>query len=380
MTFEYQNSGKYFALVAGGMEDLGAEEFSELGARNVTLAYRGIQFEADRRTLYALNYQTRLATRILAPLISFNCHSTDYLYKTVQTIDWTTLFRIDQTFAVFASVSNSKITHSKYAALKVKDAIVDLFREKIGRRPNVDPVNPDVWFNIHIDNNHAVLSLDTSGGSLHRRGYRTETGVSPMMETLAAAVIRLTEWQGEKPLYDPLCGSGTLLCEALMAWCRIPAGFLRKNFGFLYLPDYDKADWESVKNEALGNFRQLPEGLIAGSDISGRATKNAIENVNHLSGGNRVTISMKNFMEIDSLENQVIVCNPPYGIREGKPEEIAALYTSIGDFLKQKCKGSTAYIYVGDKQLLKSVGLKATWKKTLVNGALDGRLAKYEMY
>ncbi|PIS28927.1 MAG: RNA methyltransferase [Candidatus Marinimicrobia bacterium CG08_land_8_20_14_0_20_45_22] len=378
--FEYQKSGQYFALIAGGMEEHGAEEFTELGAQNVKLSYRGIQFEADPRTLYILNYQTRLATRILAPLISFNCHSTDYLYKVAKSVDWTTLFRVDQTFAVFASVANSHITHSQYAALKVKDAIVDCFREKFGSRPNVEPVTPDVWINIHIENNHAVLSLDTSGGSLHRRGYRTETGVSPMMETLAAAIIRLTEWQGEKPLYDPMCGSGTLLCEALMSYCRIPAGYLRKNFGFMFLPDFDKTVWETVREEAYHNFRQLPEGLIAGSDVSGRATKIAIENVNHISSGNRVTIKMLNFMKIDNLENRVIVCNPPYGIREGNPEEIAKLYTYLGDYLKQKCKGSTAYIYVGDKELLKFIGLKPTWKKPLVNGALDGRLAKYEMY
>jgi len=378
--FEYQKYGRYFALIAGGTEDLGAQEFQELGARNVKQLYRGIQFEADPRTLYGLNYHSRLATRILAPLLTFDCHSTDYLYKTAKSIDWMKFFSLDQTFAVFATAAHSKITHSKYAALKVKDAIVDLFREKTGRRPNVETIAPDVWFNVHIDNNRAVLSLDTSGGSLHRRGYRTETGASPMIETLAATIICLTGWQGEKPLYDPFCGSGTLLCEALMSYCRIPAGFLRQNFGFLYLPDYDANIWESVREASLQNIRPLPENLIAGSDISGRAAKIAIENVNHLPGGNRVTLMNKNFMDIPSLENRVIVCNPPYGIREGKPEETAALYKNLGDFLKQKCKDSTAYIYVGDKELLKSVGLKAAWKKPLVNGALDGRLAKYELY
>jgi len=378
--FEYQKHGKYFALIAGGTEEIGAEEFKELGARNVKLLYRGLQFEADPRTLYAINYHSRLATRILAPLLEFDCHSTDYLYKAAKSIDWSQFFSLDQTFAVFATVANSKITHSKYAALKVKDAIVDLFRERTGSRPNVETIAPDIWFNIHIENNHAVLSLDTSGGSLHRRGYRTETGSSPMIETLAATIIHLSGWQGEKPLYDPFCGAGTLLCEALMTFSRIPAGFLRKNFGFKYLPDFDISAWEAVQKEAKSALRQLPENLISGSDISGRAVRNAIDNVNHLSGGNQIRITTKSFAEIESLENQVIICNPPYGIREGKAEEMQALYSNFGDFLKQRCTGSIAYVYVGDRELLKSVGLKATWKKPLVNGALDGRLAKYELY
>jgi len=378
--FDYQKHGRYFALIAGGTEEYGAQEFQELGARNVKVLYRGIQFEAEPRTLYKLNYKSRLSTRILAPLIAFKCHSTDYLYKAARSIDWTKIFTLDQTFAVFATVANSKITHSKYAALKVKDAIVDLFREKTGRRPNVETITPDIWFNVHIDNNNAVLSLDTSGGSLHRRGYRTETGASPMIETLAATIIRLTGWQGEKPLYDPFCGSGTVLCEALMSYCRIPAGFLRENFGFRYLPDFDAKIWESVREEARREFRSLPENLIAGSDISSKAVRSAIANVNHLSGGNQIRITTRSFAEIESLDNFVIICNPPYGIREGKAGEIKALYTNFGDFLKQRCKGSVAYVYVGEPELLKSVGLKATWKKPLVNGALDGRLAKYELY
>ncbi len=378
--YQYQQTNRFFAQIARGLEDLGAEELEDLGARNTAPAYRGLYFDADAEALYRITYCARLITRVLAPLTAFHCHNPDYLYRAAKKIAWTDFLSMDQTFAVFANVSNSKIRHSKYAALRVKDAVVDGFREQFGRRPSVDTRQPDVWINLYIENNHATLSLDASGGSLHRRGYRQQAGEAPMQETVAAAVIRLSGWQGEQPLYDPMCGSGTLLAEALMHYCRIPAGFLRNRFGFEALPDFDAARWAAVRREADALMRPLPTGLIAGSDVSAEAVAMARTNLGALPYGETVSLAVKDYQDIARLEDTTLITNPPYGKRIGRQESISVFYKTLGDFLKQRCTGSTAYLYAGDRALLKKVGLRPSWKKQLFNGALDGRLAKYELY
>ena len=378
--YKYQDHPRYFAQVAGGLEKAGAEELERLGAREIAPAFRGLYFDADPATLYRINYESRLLTRVLAPLTSFTCHNPDYLYRTLLEVNWSDFMNVDDTFAVFANVSNSKIRHSKYAALRVKDAIADYFRERTGRRPDVDTIDPTVWFNLHIENNHATLSLDTSGGSLHRRGYRTESTSAPMQETVAAAIIRMTEWDGETPLHDPMCGSGTLLAEALMHVCRIPAGYLRRRFGFEALPDFDRQTWTKVKEDADARIRALPDGLISGSDIDPEAVSAARRNLANLPSGRNVRVKQADLFELDGLTDTTIVMNPPYGRRMSDQPAAKELMTSIGDFLKQRCTGSTAYIYVGERSLLKSVGLRSTWKRPLISGALDGRLAKYELY
>lgn len=378
--FQYQLTNRYFGQIAGAMEELGAEELAQLDAHDIKTSYRGVFFNAEPAILYRINYTSRLFTRILAPLLTFQCHSTRYLYKTAKTINWAGLFSVDHTFAVFASVANSKIKHSKYAALVLKDAIADYFRDNYQKRPNIEKINPDVWINLHIDNDKAVISFDCSGGSLHRRGYRSEAVAAPIQETLAAAIIRLTEWDGSRPLYDPMCGSGTLLCEALMRYCQIPAGYLRKKFGFELLPDFDPHLWLDEKQAADQKIRQLPEGIIAGSDVSAGAIASATNNCSRLPGGGYINLGIKDFHDIKSLANQVIVCNPPYGIRLGDKMEIVQLYNAFGDFLKQKCQAASAFVYLGDRQLIPQIGLKPRWKKPLVNGALDGRLVKFEIY
>ncbi len=380
--YKYQEFPRYFAQIAGGSEALGAAELSGLGASETSEAYRGAYFNADHETLYRINYCSRLVTRVLAPLTSFNCHDADYLYRITRDIDWSDFLELENTFAVFANVSNSKIGHSKYAALRVKDAIVDQFRDRTGRRPSIDTRDPDLWLNLYIENNHATISLGTSGGSLHRRGYRAGGGggEAPMQETVAAAIIRMTEWDGERPLYDPMCGSGTLLAEALMHYCRIPAAYLRDRFGFEMLPDFDADLWQRVKSEADAAMRPLPEGLISGSDVKAEMLDVARENLITLPYGERVALSRGDFRGLPDLENVTIVVNPPYGVRMGRGEDISHLITELGNFLKQKCTGSTAYIYVGKPELLKSVGLRSSWKKPLVNGALEGRLAQYALY
>ena len=378
--YEYQKNNRFFAQIADGIEELGTEELHELGARNISPAYRGIYFDADKETLYRINYLTRLASRILAPLVWFRCHTTDQLYKKAKQINWPDLISQENTFAIFCNVSNSKIRNSQYASLRLKDAIVDSFRESSGQRPDIDARNPDIWLNLHIANNQAIISLDTSGGSLHRRGYRKDSVEAPMQETVAAAIVRYTEWNGSVPLCDPMCGSGTLLSEALMHYSRIPSGIFRNHFGFEFLPDYDKGLWTKIKKELDRQIRKPPEGYIAGSDSSTEAIDVARTNILNLPHGDTIKLEVLDFREIKALQNGVIITNPPYGIRMGKRQELDLLYKEFGDFLKHKCKGSTAYIYFGEREFIKKIGLKPSWKKPLKSGGLDGRLVKYELF
>jgi putative N6-adenine-specific DNA methylase len=378
--FEYQRTNRFFAQVPDGVEDIGLQELEELGAQNIKPGFRGIFFEADKAGLYRINYASRLISRVLAPLTSFRCHNTDYLYRKAKEISWKDFFNPHQTFAIFSNVSHSSIKHSHYASLRLKDAIADAFLEKFGQRPSVQRIEPDVWINLHVENNRAVISFDTSGGSLHRRGYRDETVEAPMQEIVAAAIIRLSAWDGSKPLYDPMCGSGTLLTEALMAYCRLPSGLLRRRFGFEFMPDFDAALWQGVKKTALDAVRDVPQDLIEGSDISPEAVAKARKNATRLPQGERIRLNVMDFREIEGLSERVIITNPPYGIRLGKDQNLVSLYKDLGDFLKKRCRGSQAYIYFGNRELIPHIGLRPSWKKPLKSGGLDGRLAKFELY
>ncbi len=380
MVFSYQKNNRYFAQVADGMEDLGTAELITLGASEVKPTFRGIYFSADMTTLMRINYTARIITRVLAPLISFDCHSTKYLYKTARTIPWSGIFSLDNTFVISANVSNSKIRHSQYASLVLKDAIVDSFREECDERPYVARIDADICFNLHISNNRATIYLDTSGGSLHRRGYRQASVEAPMQETLAAAIISMSQWDGSTPLFDPMCGSGTLLCEALMHYCNIPSGYLRKNFGFTFLPEYDKTLWKSLRKEEGSRIRALPKGLISGSDASSDSIASAQGNAQRLPHGGSIVLRQVRFQDLGSLENTTIVCNPPYGHRMKTKKDIGDLMKAFGDFLKQRCKGSVAYLYFGNRELIKKIGLHPAWKRPLKNGPLDGRLVKFELY
>jgi len=372
--FQYQQHNQYFAQVAGGFEELAGLELKELGAKAVKPDYRGFHFEAT--------YKARLLIRVLAPLITFDCHSDKYLHQTAMKIDWSQFMTIQDTFAINAVTSNTPgLTHSQYAALKVKDAICDVFREKTGERPSVDAKDPDLGIHLYVRNNRATISIDTSGGSLHKRGYRTARVDAPMAETLAAAIIRLSGWKGERPLIDPMSGSGTLLCEAAMRYCYMPAGYLRTGWGFKRLPDYDSGVWMKVKNEADGFIRPLPADLLIASDIDPVAARATRRNLNRLPGcKNAFECGPKDFRKIEKLENTTLVVNPPYGLRLGNREEAELLMKELGDFLKQRCTGCTAYVYAGDRKLLKRVGLKPEWKVDLNNGGLEGVLGKYELY
>ncbi len=376
----YQNYQRYFAQVADDIKEITIKEITELGAYNIQEAYRGLHFHSSQEDLYKINYHSRFINRVLAPLIIFDCHSDKYLYKTARDINWDDFLNEAQTFAVFATTTNSNIKHSQYAALRLKDAIVDYFRDKTNSRPSIDTREPDLWVNLYIDNNRATISIDTSGGSLHRRGYRRHGGDAPMIETLAASIIEYSEWDGTKELYDPFCGSGTFLAEAYLYATQTPPSILRQKFGFEKLPDYNPFAWSEIKEVGLKNIKPIPDGLISGSDISTKVVKAANYNCSFIDHNDAITIEQKDIFEIESLNDKIIICNPPYGIRMGKELDLSLFYKNLGDFLKQKCTNSTAFIYFGEREFIKDIGLKPSWKRPLHNGALDGRLVKIELY
>jgi putative N6-adenine-specific DNA methylase len=262
----------------------------------------------------------------------------------------------------------------------VKDAVVDQFRERKGERPNIDPESPDLWINLYLHANRATISLDLSGGSMHRRGYRVESIEAPMQETVAAVLVAMTGWGGEKPLVDPMCGSGTILCEALMRYGRVPAAYLRPRQSVRFMPGFDQRAWKTMKQAADDAIRELPEGLIRGSDASPAAVQAARVNLARLPGGRRVRVEAKRFEQIEEIHNAAIVTNPPYGLRIGNRDAMPEFVRGLGDFLKQRCTGSTAFVYFGDRELIKAIGLRPAFKKPLANGGLDGRLVKLEMF
>lgn len=370
---------KVLGQISKGLEELGAAELERLGAKSVSPVFRGVFFETDTAGAMRMNYCSRLFDRFLLPVFSFPCHSSDQLYNKARKYRWENIFGVESTFAISAAVSGGKIKHSKWAALKLKDAIADHFRDICGKRPSVDRHDADVNLDLRIRGSNGEIRLDLSGGALHRRGYRQETVKAPMRETVAAAALEMTGWNGEKPLVDPMCGSGTLLCEALMRYCHIPAGFHRDRWGFYRMEGYSKLEWKKVKAQADNQIISLPEKLLSGSDISHQSVKAARANLGTFRQGNLVKINQTDWHTAQGYRDKVIFTNPPHGIRIFE-ETAGALITEFGDFLKQKCSGSEAYIFLGDTKLLKKVGLRSTWRKELASGGLDGRLARYDLY
>ena len=380
MPYDYQEHQHYFGQVADEVIELAEPELQRLGATETNPVYRGIHFKATPEVVYRINYQTRLLTRVLAPLTSFNCHSDKYLYRKVYEIAWEDFLDPTKTFAVFATVAHSHIKHSKYAALKLKDAVVDYIRDRTGERPSIDTRDPDLWINLHIENNFATVSVDLSGGALHRRGYRVESVEAPMMETVAASILTRSEWDGETPLHDPFCGSGTLLCEAYMRVAHLPSGFMRSRFGFEQLPDFDRTAWDAVVQEGADGIKPVAPNLISGSDRSKEAAKAARKNCRALDENSGINITQQDVFDMDGLEGYTIVCNPPYGVRMERDKDLTSFYKSLGDFLKQRCKGSNAFIYFGDLEYVKALGLKPAWKRPLYNGGIRGQVAKIEIF
>ncbi len=380
LEYLYEKESQYFAQVAESIKEIAMNELKDLGAYDLQAVFRGVWFKASKKNFYKINYFSRLVSRILAPLVRFECHDKDQLYKAAKKIRWEEFLTPKKTFSIVANVAESEITHSNFAGLRVKDAIADYFRDRTNKRPSVDSKEPFIIINIHIHKNFATLAIDASGGPLHKRGYREESVSAPMQETVAASIMTLSRWDGEKPLYDPMCGSGTLLCEALMKYCRVPAQVFRAWFGFERLPDFDADLWEQIKKESEDKLRELKKDMIAGSDISEHSVKAAKTNIMGLHFGGKINIEQKDFQDIELLENHVIVANPPYGIRMGKEQNLNKFYNNFGLFLKNRCKKSTAFIYFGEPKYIKKLPLAPSWKRPLKIGGLDGKLVKYELF
>jgi len=375
-----ETSCNCFAAVPRGAEEIAAAELQALGIDGAEIGRGGVAFVTDRVGLYKANLWLRSASRVLVQLAVFPCTTPAELYKGVHDIDWTRLITPIMTLAVDCSLRDSALTHSGFVALKTKDAIVDRIREACGSRPSVDTAAPDLRINVHLHKNICTISLDSSGDPLDRRGYRLERNEAPLRETLAATVVALTGWDGSIPLADPMCGSGTIPIEAALIAGRVAPG-LQRSFGFQRWLDYDAGLWERLLREADSAVRKLPLGLITGYDQDNRAIKLAARNAAKAGFEGQLHFfhaAMDTFQP--EGDRGVVIINPPYGKRLGEEEELKELYCQIGDIMKQRCRGWTGYVLTGNLELAKYIGLKASRRFVLFNGAIECRLLKYELY
>ncbi len=369
-----------FAAVPRGAEELAAHELEALGISGAAIGKGGVAFVSDRKGLYLANLWLRTASRVLVQLAVFPCTTPAELYAGAYKVEWQELITPDMTLAVDCSLRDSALTHSGFVALKTKDAIVDRIREACGSRPSVNTASPDVRINVHLHKNVCTISLDSSGESLDRRGYRLERNEAPLRETLAAAVVALTGWDGSVPLADPMCGSGTIPVEAALKAAHIPPG-LQRSFGFQRWLDFDTLLWDRLVKEAETGINRLPTGLVTGYDQDSRALALAARNT--ASAGLEGQVHFFHAALLDfkpERDKGIVIINPPYGIRMGEQDDLRELYCQIGDVLKKRCRGWTGYVLTGNLELAKYIGLKASRRFVLYNGAIECRLLKYELY
>ncbi|RYU81232.1 THUMP domain-containing class I SAM-dependent RNA methyltransferase [Hymenobacter persicinus] len=367
-----------------GLEEVLAQELRDLGAKIEKIGQRAVEFTGTKQLLYEANLWCRTAVRILKPFAHFLAPDEKALYREVSRLDWSEYLSPDQTFAITAVVNKSTFEHSLYVAQLTKDAIVDQFRNRTGVRPSVDVKTPDIRLHLHMIENEVVLSLDASGDSLHRRGYRQQTNAAPLNEALAAGLLLLAGWDGKKTLIDPMCGSGTLLTEAALIAQRIAPGLYHQGkFAFENWPDFDRALWESVKMDARSARLEEPQAYLAGSDLLPEFIELARQNVEAADLEDYIRLSVRDVKDAKAPAKEapgLVVMNPPYGERIGDETEMEGLYKTIGDTLKTSFQGYDAYIFTGNLQAAKRVGLKASRRIPLFNGPIDCRLLKYELY
>jgi len=362
-----------------GLEQVLAEEIETIGGEKIEIGYRAVSFVGDLAILYKSNLLLRTAMRVLIPIAEFDAFNEKQYYEQIREIEWDNYMKKEDTLAVDAIVSTSFSTHSHFVALKAKDAIVDYFRDKYGIRPNVDTFRPTLQINIHLSKNHCIVSLDSSGEPLFKRGYRVAAVEAPISEVLAAGILKLTGWDGQKPIYDPMCGSGTFLTEAALIATNTPAQINRRHFTFQYWMDFDKDLWINIKKEAYDNVLPLTTQLF-GSDIDRNAIATARKNIAALGFDTQIGLKQLSFEDSQPpFENGMIVMNPPYNerLRESDNEE---MYKNMGDKLKQSYQGYTAWIISSDYNAIKSIGLHASKKYTTMNGSLECKLLKYDLY
>lgn len=373
---------KEFAMIAktmAGLEDVLAEELIALGANNLEIGTRMVSFEGDLALMYKANICCRTALRILRPVYTFKARNTDEIYKRIKAMNWYEHLTEDSTFAIDAITFSELFTHSKFVAYRVKDAIVDYFMQKTGKRPSVDTENPDLLINFHIAHETCTLSFDSSGESLHKRGYRVAQTEAPLNEVLAAGMILKTGWRGESDFVDPMCGSGTLLIEAAMIAMNVPPGIYRSNFTFEKWKNFNKELFEHIYNDDSGE-REFNH-KIYGSDISAEAIAIAEQNIKSAGIGRHIelkTMPFEKYTEAPS-EKGILITNPPYGERI-KPEDLFGLYEKLGERLKHVFIGYSAWVLSYKKECFNKIGLKPNKKVQLVNGSLQCEFRRYDIF
>jgi putative N6-adenine-specific DNA methylase len=378
MSIDYSKY-RIIAKTFHGLEEVLSDELRSIGANKIEIHTRAVSFIGTQELVYVANLNLRTALRILVPIHQFYSKNENDLYNKVQNIDWSNYINARDSFAIDSVVYSDVFRHSKYIALKVKDAIVDQIRDRSGKRPSVNISNPDQRINIHIYKNQCTLSLDSSGESLHKRGYRHESSQAPLNEVLGAGLVLLSGWQKDCTFIDPMCGSGTILIEASMFAYNLPPGILRKSYGFMNWSDYNKDLWNKIREGALKGVRKH-KYLILGSDISSKAVEATRSNMEIAGLGAKIKLEKRSFNELSSPGGEgILIMNPPYGERMQKID-INHFYKNIGDQLKQAYNGFDAWIFSSNKEALKNVGLRTSKKLTLYNGPLETKFHKYSMY
>jgi putative N6-adenine-specific DNA methylase len=371
----------YFATCARGLEPLMARELTALGAADVDPGRGGVAFKGDDALLYRANLWLRTAVRVLRPILDADVRSPDELYDAVRTVKWGEYLSVDHTLAVDCNVRDSAITHSQYAARRVKDAICDQFRERLGVRPSVDPERPMVGLNLHVFRDHATLSLDSSWDSLHKRGYRPIQTIAPLNEALAAGLLLQTGWDGTTPLVDPLCGSGTFLVEGAWMALNRPPGLTRKWFGFQGWPSFDRELWNTIRDEARRGVKKESPAPIRGSDVRRDALGLADMNARAAGVGNVVTfdrLDAKDARPPKDAPPGVLICNPPYGERIGDEKEWVPLYRMLGDVFAKHWAGWRAFVFTSNDRLARKVALKVKSSVPFFNGKLACKLWEFD--
>ena len=369
----------FFAPCPRGLETALATELSALSAHDVKAVEGGVQFAGPFELCYTVNLESRIASRVLWRIASARYRSEQEIYEVARALPWCDWFGPERTIRVNVAAIKSPLKSLDFATLKIKDAACDAFRAATGRRPDVDTHNPDVRIHAFLTATDFTLYLDTSGEALFKRGYRTVTGEAPLRENLAAGILRLSGWQPDMALLDPMCGSGTFLTEAAMIACGIAPG-ANRSFGFEKLKRYDNSAWKKLKEQAHVHVNKSIKTMIYGSDRYGDALKLARANLAALGLEDKVSLKQANVLEMPPpAESGILVTNPPYGVRMDEQEELAKFYPQLGDALKKKYSGWTAYILSADMRLPKLIRLTASKRTPLFNGALECRLFEYKL-
>lgn len=375
------SSFKMLAKTFKGLEEVLAKELIELGADDVHIERRAVSFSGNLEMLYRANLCLRTASRVLMPIDTFRAKDADAIYEQIKQIDWSKYMTDSTTFAIDATVYSDTFRNSRFVTYRVKDAIADWWMEHTNQRPSVKVTEPDLLINVHVANESITLSLDSSGESLHKRGYRVANTEAPINEALAAGMLLIAGWEGQSDFYDPMCGSGTLLIEAALIALNIPPGLFRKQFAFERWRNFDADLWGEVYND--DSRERAFAHHIYGSDASFYAVQQCLKNVQSAGMNKYISvrqIRMEELKPSNQTENALVMLNPPYGERLAQNKAVCELYAAIGTALKHQFTGATAWIISSNDEAMKHIGLKPSRKLRLLNGELDCQFNQYELF